>query len=470
MGDDNIGSRLAALKTRVKERLGPLWWYSAVMFGVQRLGDFINIYIGLWLVPQWVSRTELGALLPLTQIGAVLGLPLAVILGSFGKFVNTFAAKGELGKVKALLQDVLAVTAIASVAIAGYTYLAAPFVFERMRVGGHGLVWILCGLAIAGAISPVFTNALQAMQRFRIMAVGGLIAAPVRLVALLLLLPACGIVGFFGAQLLMALVAIGIAVWGLWQELSPAIPRESYRQHFREIGFYMLPMLALTVAGTLQSTTELFVIRHRLPDLDSAAYYMVSRFAEIPCGIWGALIIPFFPLVSERHEQGRDTSRILATSVVFSLALGGLLALFLTWGADWLLGLRADWGAYRSYGWLMGLLTLRSALLIPAGLLTLHETACRRFGFGWVVGGLQLLEAGLLYGLTGIGFFQPYLPPSWLQWLSALDACRLEFVVGVMLMFAVATIFYLLVYLRLRIRGQNLLRPDGAPENRIPVA
>jgi len=50
------------------------------MFGVQRLGDLINIYIGLWLVPHWIPASQLGALLPLGQIGLLLGLPLAVIL------------------------------------------------------------------------------------------------------------------------------------------------------------------------------------------------------------------------------------------------------------------------------------------------------------------------------------------------------------------------------------------------------
>jgi len=127
----------------------------------------------------------------------------------------------------------------------------------------------------------------------------------------------------------------------------------------------------------------------------------------------------------------------------------------LTWSADWMLGLRAEWRVYHSYSWLMGLLSVRCVLLIPVALLTVHEMACRRFGFCLVVMTLQLLESGLLYGMAGIGFFQPYLPSSWWRWLSTINAGHLEFVVGMMFAYVVVTLIYLLVHLQVRIRGSG---------------
>ena len=38
----------------VRARLGDYWWYSALLFVALRVGDLINAFIGLWLVPRFV--------------------------------------------------------------------------------------------------------------------------------------------------------------------------------------------------------------------------------------------------------------------------------------------------------------------------------------------------------------------------------------------------------------------------------
>ena len=57
----------------LRTKLGPLWWYTLMIFLVQRFGDVINAFIGVWLVPRYVPMEELGSLRPLMQIGALLG-------------------------------------------------------------------------------------------------------------------------------------------------------------------------------------------------------------------------------------------------------------------------------------------------------------------------------------------------------------------------------------------------------------
>jgi len=458
---ENIWSRLAALKARVKERLGPLWWYSGVMFVVQRLGDLIGIYIGLVLVPYLLPKSELGALLPLGQVGSLLGLPLAVLLIPFLKFINVFSVRNELGKVKALIQDVVVIVVFSAVGVAAYTYWASPLIFERLHVGGRGLVWLLSGLAVTSALLPVFSNALQSLRRFRVIALTGLLPPPIRLAALWLLLPAFGIVGYFGVQFLMAVLVIGIAAWGLRGVLSPAIKRENYHGQLREIGRFTLPILALTVVSSIQNTCEMVVIR-QLPDaMDSAAYYIVSRFAEIPAGIWSAIGLVFFPFASERHEQGLESDRMLRHAMLFTLAAGGVLGVALTWGADWLLGLTAQMREYRSYSWLMGVLMLRTIFFQAATCYFTYEIACRRFGFVPFMIILQLVEAGTLYGLTHVGFFRPYLPASWWDTLASIPACRLDFVVSVMLSLSVLALVVALIGMGLR-KKRNAWTRDGA--------
>ena len=424
---------MIVLKEKVKAWLGPLWWYSAVMFCVGRFGDVINLYTGLWLVPKWVPPAELGALLPLGQIGGLLGLPLVVLLTPFTKFLNTFGAKNEIGKVKALLCDALVLTAVSAVAIAAYTWYSAPFVFERLRISGSGLIWLLCGIAVTSAFLPILNNGLQALKLFRCMSVVGLASAPVRLIFLLVLLPVSGLLGFFSAQFLFNVATLGISFWGLRKILSADVRRESYWTHAREMVSYALPIAVVMVVNSLSSTAQLLVIRQRLPDVESAAFYFGSRFSEIPNILWSAIAIAFFPIISEAFEKGKDTRRLLIQVLLFTVGGGAVVAVVLGVGIERLFGMVSKWRAYAPYAGLVGWMAMTNVFRVAFACFSTHEMACRRFGFIAYSVPIALLESCVLVSLTGYGFFAPYLPQPWVEWMGSLHAARLEFIVWVML-------------------------------------
>jgi len=427
------------MKEKVKAWLGPLWWYFAVMFCIQRFGDVINLYTGLWLVPKWVPPAELGALLPLGQIGGMLGLPLAVLLMPFTKFLNTFGARAELGKVKALLCDALILAGCSAFAIAAYTWYSAPFVFERLRISGSGLIGLLCGIAVTSAFMPILNNALQALKLFRCLGFVGLASAPVRLFFLMLLLPFCGLLGFFSAQFLFNVATLGISFWGLSRILSSDVRRESYWAHWREMVSYTLPIAVVMIVGSVATTVQLLVIRQRLPDVESAAFYFGSRFSEIPNVLWSAIAVVFFPVISEAFEKGRDTRRILIQVLVFTVVGGAVVAFGLGYVMDWLFGAVQKWKAYQPYAYLVVWMAMTNVFRVAFTCFSTHEMACRRFGFISYAVPISLLEAGVLVSLTGYGFFAPYLPASWVAWMGALHAARLEFIVWVMLISSFAT-------------------------------
>ena len=54
------------LMRKCRARLGDLWWYALLLFAAQRVGAVINMFVGLWLVPKYVPKSELGAVLPLS--------------------------------------------------------------------------------------------------------------------------------------------------------------------------------------------------------------------------------------------------------------------------------------------------------------------------------------------------------------------------------------------------------------------
>ena len=435
------------LKEKIKTLLGPLWWYAAVMFCVQRVGDVINLYTGLWLVPKWVPPAELGALLPLGQIGGMLGLPLAILLTPFTKYLNTFGAKDETGKVKALLCDALMLAGVSAIVIVAYTWFSAPFVFERLRISGKGLIWLLCGIAITSTFMPILSNGLQALKLFRCLGVGGLASAPVRLIFLLALLPLSGFFGFFSAQLLSNIAAIGISFWGLRKIMSSDVRRESYRGHLREMLLYTLPIAVVMVVGSIQTTTQFLIIRQRLPDVESAAFYFGSRFSEIPNVLWSAIAVVFFPVISEAFEKGRDTRRLLIQVLLFTVVGGALVAFVMGFASELIFGMVKRWQDYRPYAYLIVWMSMTNVFRVAAACFTTHEMACRRFGFISYAVPLSLLEAAVLVSFTGYGFFAPYLPQPWVAWMESVHAARLEFVVWVTLVSSFVMFVGLLIQL-----------------------
>lgn len=444
-----------SIKTTIKQRLGPIWWYSFVLFFAQRFGDLINIYIGLWLVPKYVPSQELGALLPLTQITGFLGLPLAILLTPFTKFINTFAAKEEYGKVKALVLDALVLLGLSSVAVGIYTWYTAPFIFERLRISSSGLIWILCGITVTSLVIPLTNGALSALKNFRIMGFAGFAATPVRLFVLLLLLPVSGLLGYFASQLALNLFICIISFWGLRHLISKEIHRETYSTHWREMILYTLPFILMTGVGTLSTTVQYLTIRQRLPAIESAAFYFCSRFSEIPNIFWSAIASVFFPIISDAFEKGKNTHRMFIQVLAVSLLGGGAMACLLGLSMTWLFGQVNAWEKYGPYAYLVGWLALTNVFRVGFACFTTYEMACRRFAFLWYSIPIALAESAFLIAFTGYGFFTPYFPAHWVDWMASLRVARLEFIVGVMFVTALIPLMLVLTQSLIRTHRFN---------------
>lgn len=450
------------LLRKVKLWVGPLWWYTAIFFCVQRLGDVANAFVGLYLIPKYVQQEELGAVLPLAQVGNTLGLPLTILMMTFTKFLNTYAMRDEYGKIKSILRDVFLFATVMFLATMLYARFFMPLVFERMRVVDGRLGLLIVAAGTLGALSTIFTSALQALKKFRLQAAIGLVAAPLRLVTLLVCLPIRALSGYFVGQLVPTLCGIGVAVVGLRNIFRRSIKAEPYlRQDGVDMVKYAIPVAIGLVAGTLQSLVESFVIRHRLPDFESAGYYMVSRFADMGAYVGSTLIFVLFPLASEQHERADRSQRLVVHGMGGSLAAGTLLAVGFWVAGRSLLGLAPTWRIYADLTPHMAVLTLINAFRITANCFAVHEMACRRFGFLYYAGIISVFEAIFLYCVTGYSFFEPWLPASWIAWMSGLHAARLEYIVGVMFVCSLLPLVFMSFHLMLQRRQRSRILVKG---------
>jgi O-antigen/teichoic acid export membrane protein len=437
---------------KLENRLGPLWWYTIILFIAQRFGDVLNAFIGLWLVPRYVPQEELGAVLPLSQVGGVLALPLSVLAVTFLKYVNAFAIRGEYGKVKSLIRDVLILVVVLFVGIILYARLFLPLVFERMRVEDGRLGMLIVVSGVLGSLAVFFTNALQALKKFKLISIINLMSAPLRLVTLLICLPIRALSGYFVGQIVPLLYSIGVALFGLkdivFNKALKVVPY--WRQNGRDMIKFSAYVALGSLFGSVRSLVETFVIRHRLPDIDSAGYYMISRFAEIGSYVGLTMMFVLFPLGSEQYERGDKSQKLVVHAMGGALGSGLLLA-----GGFWLMGkhllnLIPMWRTYVDFAPHLTLLTVIFTLHATAQCFMSHEIACRRFGFYWYTSIIAMCEAIFLYCITGFSFFEPWVPASWIAWVEDLNPGRIGFVLKVMFWAALLSLFAMFAQLMLQ--------------------
>jgi len=422
------------LLTRLHARLGDLWWYTILLFCVQRFGDVINMFVGLWLVPKYVSQQDLGAVLPLSQFVNLIGLPLGLVAVPFMKYLNVYSERNELGKIKSLLRDVFVGTGVLALLTFVIAYFLLPIVFVRMRVAAGSLGVLIVGSSIILAVSTIFQNAVQGLKLYSATVWFNALTAPCRLVLMLLFMPFRPLSGYFLGQGASPGVSVVGAIWVLRKKLGKTVKAVPYwKEDGRAMLRYAVPVALGTAFAVVGSSVEQIIIRHRLSDFDSAGYYMISRFADIATYIGSVFVVFLFPMVAGRKAKDAGSQKVLLHSVS-GTTVGGLLVAVLLWffGAD-LLGLQEHWKVYQSLSGHMAFLAVVNVSTVVVTCLSTYETAQGRFRYLWYLLPFIAFKSVGLYLLTGYTFFEGMVPPSWIRAVAMLDPCRLGFLLAVFL-------------------------------------
>lgn len=433
-------------------RFGDFWWYAALQFGAARCGDFINAFIGLWLVPKYVGMAELGAVLPLAYFATFLAMPIAVFSTALGKQVNVLAVHGQWGQLKTLLRGVFVAAAVFVLFALLSVRLFMPLVLERVRVAKGALGLVIIAASLLGAVAPIYLNTLQSMKRFAAVSVINLFCAPIRLVVMLVAMPVRALTGYFVGQSSAPAFQIVASVFAFRKELGRSVKAEPFwtKAKICEMFGYMLWVAIAMAVGGLVQFVEPLVIRQRLPDVDSAAYYMISRFAEIGTYLGLTLSTIVFPYVSEAAEAGRTGNWLIVRSMVGALAFGGLCAVGFGLFGRFVFLFLPNGDAYGKYIPELVVLTLIMSAGVAVMCFTSGETAATRFNWlRWFVP-LHVVYVATLFILTGHGYLQGFLPASIYEAIASVNACRLDFLLGLMGGFATLKLVCVVVQLYLR--------------------
>lgn len=367
--------------SRLRLRLGDFWWYTLMIFCAQRVADALNVFVGLYLVPKYVAPEELGAVMPLTQFANLLAIPAGVFAATFRQELTSLALHRDFGRMKSLMRGVFIATTVFFVVAILASRLILPVFLSRIRIVEGSLGFVILAAAFIGTIAPVYTNALQSLKKFKAYSLLAILGAPIRCVTMLLMMPLRAITGYFVGQTASPVFSIGATLFALRKELRVKAQRYWTTSILGRFTLLFVMFGASALITGIVALFEATVIRGKLPALDSAAYYMVTRFSDLTVILAGTLMLTIFPFAAEIAAEGRDRRPLMFKCMTAVAVLGiGLGVFFACFGAS-ILRMLPHAEAYVSYAWaipcMIGVMTLNQL----SGIFTTAELAANRFGF-----------------------------------------------------------------------------------------
>ncbi len=224
--------------------------------------------------------------------------------------------------------------------------------------------------------------------------------------------------GYFIGQSASPAFAIVGSLFFLRKELGKQAESYWNTASIRRLGGLVLGIAAYCIAPGILGLVEQTVLRQRLPDLDSAAYYMVTRFSDIATFISGTVLLVLFPYTAELAEKGKNTRALTIKAILVILGGGALLAAPFLIAGKHVLSILPHGDQYASFYWAIPWLIIINTL---AGIQMIHtntEVSACRFSFlkWWIP--LNLALPVILLVTTGFGYFTDLIPSSWATFLS----------------------------------------------------
>lgn len=399
---------------------------AILLFLALRMGDIVSVAAGMWFVPRYVSPEDIGAVLPVTSFATFLSLPMFAFAMTVMKESACLAADGERGKVKSLLCGVFTVVAAILCIVLAASAITVPHFLKAMRVSDASVGVLVVSAAFLGCVAPVYTDALQSLKRFRALAAVEIGGAVVRFLVMLAVMPFRALAGYFAGQAALPAFRMAGSVFALRKDLTVP-PSEPYwnRDTVRRIVFAFLAVAAYQGAPMAASLVEQSVLRTGLPAIDSAGYYMVSRFSDFLHYLTFPLLLVMFPYTATAAQRSESTRPFVLKCAAVTLAAAAFMAVVYAIFGRGLLSLMPHGADYVAYAHHMPWLVIITALTTCQVFYTNAEVSAGRFRFLiWLVP-LHVIYPTLLYVASRCGFV-PTL--DWfLVWFGVASALRFAF-------------------------------------------
>jgi hypothetical protein len=335
------------------------------------------------------------------------------------------AVVGARGKVKSLLCGVFVAVAAAMVAVLGVSAILMPRFLDKMRVSDGTAGFLVVAAAFLGCVAPVYTDALQSLKRFRSLAAIEVAGSIVRFLVMLAFMPVKALAGYFAGQAALPVFRMAGSVFALRKDLSVSAEPFWDREAVRRVSAAFVAILAYQAIPMGISLVEQSILRTSLPSVDSAGYYMVSRFADFLHYLTFPLLLVMFPYTANAARKGASTRPYVVKCSAVTLAVSGVMAVAYSFFGRELLSLMPNGSDYAQYVKYMPWLVMINALTTCQVFYANAEVSAGRFGFLWWFAPLHAIYLGALHAANACGMLNSMTVMVVL--FGTISACRFAF-------------------------------------------
>jgi len=295
---------------------------SAVLFAGNMLANFGN-YLYHLLMGRMLGPIDYGVLASLIAVSYLMSIPIATLTLTVVKYTSALRGQKRLTVVNYFYQWITRKSLIYGLAGFLIFIFFSPWLASFLHLDSVLLLLIVGGISFLGIFLAINLATLQGFLHFGKFALSNITSVAIKLVSAVLLV-------YWGHRVLGALSAT-LAGSFIGYLLALIFTREIIREKQRRQGFegreivaYALPVFFSILAFTSLYTTDIILVRHFLPAQEAGFYAALATLGKIIFFASSPIVMVMFPMVSERHANGKKYINLLSLSLglVFLACLG----------------------------------------------------------------------------------------------------------------------------------------------------
>jgi len=277
-----------------------------------------------------LGPVDYGVLASLISLTYLFSIPIGALNWTTIKYIAALRGKRKFGEISLFyswLNQKLIV-----LGLAGFLFLLilSPWLKTFLHLESIWPLWLIIGASIISIYLTINTAVLQGYLRFGLMSTSAILQAAARL----LFGPVLIIIGLkvLGATLAIFLCLVLGYLFTLYFVKKQLDQKPEGKIKTREVFDYLVPVFFWTLAFISLYTTDIVLARHFLSPQEAGFYAALATLGKIIFFASSPIVMVMFPLVSEKHANGKKYGHYLYLSLalVFLVCLGitGLYCLF----------------------------------------------------------------------------------------------------------------------------------------------
>lgn len=296
---------------------------SFVLFAGTSIANFGN-YLFHLLMGRMLGPADYGVLASLISLTYLFGIPIGALSWTTIKYVSALRGKKQFGAIAffySWLNKKLVIFGLVGFLL---LLIVSPWISSFLHLES---IWSLLLIITASLVSIyliVNTAVLQGYLRFGLISVSATIQAALKvIIGPVLVLLGLRVLGASLVILISLTAGYLFTAFFVFRMLKNKKKRRD-QINTQEIFEYMVPVFFWTLAFISLYTTDIVLARHFLPPQEAGFYAALATLGKIIFFASSPIIMVMFPMVSERHANGKKYGNLLILSLglVFLVCLG----------------------------------------------------------------------------------------------------------------------------------------------------